>query len=465
MKKTELRLLLILCMSLVMVISISAKPSFVKYNYARSCPASEQFDLKVNGEEVFVYHTSAGDFAAFGSNDEVAIEVEYFENIYDVFVLPRRLDIEPEVEENRIKFKLPAHEKILIEVNTNDGKEQLFIYSNEIVEERPNPEARGMHYFKGGQIYEVGNLELKDNETLFIEAGAVVRGRVRVNSAKNITIAGNGVLDGSYYSKHGTGGHFVRIKDCQNAKVEDIIMIEPPGWMLVLYHSENVKINNIKQLGSGHGTDGIDIVASRKVRINNCILRNGDDCIVVKSTKDRTDKYGELHLNEYSGPQDIVATGCAVHANGGGQAFEIGHELRLDPVKDITFQDCDVLGVHGQGGVFGIHNAESATVSNVTYKNIRVDHYYNKLIDIRIIESRWSTQKEDGYVKNVKLEDIHVTNSIYNPGYSISLIGGYNADHKVKNVTIKDFYIDGKKITNADQLDLFIKQAENVTIK
>jgi len=444
---------------------LTGNDGFVKYNYARSCPASRQFDLKVNGEEVFVYHTSAGDFAAFGSDNEVAIEVEYFENLYDVFVLPRRLNIEPELEENRINFNLPAHEKILIEVNTNDGKEQLFIYSNEIVKKRPNPDSKGMHYFKGGQIYEVGTLELQDNETLFIEAGAVVRGRVRVNSAKNITIAGNGVLDGSYYSKHGTGGHFVRIKDCQNAEVKDIIMIEPPGWMLVLYHSENVKINNIKQLGRGHGTDGIDIVASRKIKINNCILRNGDDCIVVKSTKDRTDKYGELKLNEYSGPQDIVAAGCAVQANGGGQAFEIGHELRLNPVKDITFKDCDVLGVHGQGGVFGIHNAESATVSNVTYKNIRVDHYYNKLIDIRIIESRWSTQKEDGHVKNVRLENIHVTNSIYNPGYSISLIGGYNEEHKVKNVTIKDFYIDGKKITNPDQLDLFTKQVEDVIIK
>lgn len=32
-------------------------------------------------------------------------------------------------------------------------------------------------------------------------------------------------------------------------------------------------------------------------------------------------------------------------------------------------------------------------------------------------------------------------------------------------VTIQDFYIDGHKITHADELDLFIKQAQDVVIK
>jgi hypothetical protein len=154
-----------------------------------------------------------------------------------------------------------------------------------------------------------------------------------------------------------------------------------------------------------------------------------------------------------------------VQSDGGGQALEIGHELILNPVRNILFLDSDVLGVHGQGGVFGIHNCDGATVSDVLYQDIRVDHYYNKLIDMRIIKSRWSREEEAGHVKNVVIRDIFVKNSIYNPGYSVSLIGGYDDKHKIENVTIENFYIDGKKITNPDQLDLYIKQAENVEIK
>ncbi|MCO6480072.1 MAG: hypothetical protein J5I94_25765, partial [Phaeodactylibacter sp.] len=170
-------------------------------------------------------------------------------------------------------------------------------------------------------------------------------------------------------------------------------------------------------------------------------------------------------LNAIQGPEDIVATGCSVQANGGGQAFEIGHELILNPVRNIQFTDCDVLGVHGQGGVFGIHNCDGAAISNVRYENIRVDHYYNKLIDMRIIKSRWSKEEKVGLVKDVVLKDIRVRNSIYNPGYSISLIGGYDAEYQVENVIIEDFYINGKKITHADELDLYVKQARNVIFR
>jgi len=80
----------------------------------------------------------------------------------------------------------------------------------------------------------------------------------------------------------------------------------------------------------------------------------------------------------------------------GGQAMEIGHELRTASVRDIRFRDCDVLAVHGHGGVFGIHNADRATVSDVLYENIRVEHHYEKLVDFRIVKSRWSKDDQRG---------------------------------------------------------------------
>lgn len=432
----------------------------VYHTYPRICPRSDEFKVRVNDKEVFVYHTSAGNFVSFESDVPVSIEVELSKKPENITILPLRLDITPLIEDTVLKFDLPPFEKVLIET---DDMEQLFIYANRIKIEKPDPRTPGIHYFESGQVYEVGTLHLKDDETLYIEGGAVVRGRILATSAKNIRIAGYGVLDGGFFSKYGIHSHHIRLEDCQDARIEDLIMIEPPGWMLVLYHCRNVKINNIKQLGKGHGTDGIDIVASGKVRIEDSMLRNGDDCIVVKSFLRK--RYSKPVLNEVKGPEDILVKGCSVQSNGGGQAFEIGHELILDPVRNIRFIDCDVLGVHGQGGVFGIHNCDGATVSDVLYQNIRVDHYYNKLIDLRIIKSRWSREDKVGHVRNIVLKDIYVKNSIYNPGYSISLIGGYDDTHKIKNVGIENFYIDGKKITNPDRLDLYIKQAENVVIK
>lgn len=41
----------------------------------------------------------------------------------------------------------------------------------------------------------------------------------------------------------------------------------------------------------------------------------------------------------------------------------------------------------------------------------------------------------------------------------------YDANHQIRNVVFDNFYLDGEKVTNADQLDLYIKQAGGVKFK
>ncbi len=439
---------------------IHSESGIVKYEYPHICPASKDYKVMINGEELFVYYTSAGSFVAFESKEEVEVEIWTKTPVEDANIAPNRLDIEPEFKEHAITFTMPAPEKIMVEI---EGMEQLFIYANDIEENKPDPEDENIHYFKGGQIYEVGELVLNDNETVYIEGGAVVRGNIRSTSAKNVKISGCGVLDHGYYRGIRPRPRFVLFEDCQNVTIEDVIMIEPESWMITLYISDGVNINNIKQLGAGHGSDGVDIVGTNNVHVHNSMLRNGDDCIVIKSFKRA--QYAENVLNEWTGVNNVLVTDCAVQSNGGGQAFEIGHELTRGPIQNIKYQNCDVMGVHGQGGVFGIHNSDHAHIENVMYENIRVDHFYNKLVDLRIVKSRWSHDEERGSAENIYFKDIDVKVSIYNPGYSISLIGGYDQNHRIKNVTFDNFRLDGKKITSADQLDLYLKQAEGVRFK
>ncbi len=432
----------------------------VTYNYPSICPASSDYQVRVNGKEVFAYYTSAGTFAAFESEVKVNVEVWTRKPAESVNIYPRRYDIEPETEHHRVSFEMPAGAKILVEM---DDMEQLFLYANSPEETRPNPDVEGVHYFREGQVYEVGLLKLRDNETLYIEGGAVVRGSIHATSAQNVKIGGRGVLDHSYYKGVSPRPRFVLFEDCRDVTIRDVIMIEPESWMVTLYHSDGVSISNLKELGAGHGSDGVDVVASKNVHIDNCMFRNGDDCIVMKSF--RREQFVDPVLNEWDGVSNVLVTRCAVQANGGGQAFEIGHEITRGPVQNIRFDNCDVMGVHGQGGVFGIHNSDDAHIRNILYRDIRVDHFYNKLVDFRIIKSRWTRDEDRGSAENIRLEDIDVAVSIYNPGYSISLIGGYDENHLIRNVVFDNFRMDGKKIRNADQMDLFIKQAEGVVFE
>jgi hypothetical protein len=256
----------------------------------------------------------------------------------------------------------------------------------------------------------------------------------------------------------------ILLEGCSRAVVEDIVVIEPSAWMVVLGACQDVLVRNIKELGEPAGSDGIDIVGSRQIRVENCICRSGDDCVVIKSL-DLRPHDPDAALDYSLDVHDIQISGCALLSNRGGQTMEIGHELRTASVSDIRFLDIDVLGVHQFGAPFGIHNADRATVSDVIYENIRVEHHYDKLVDFRIIKSRWSRDSERGSIRNITLNNIDVAISVYNPGYTCSLIGGYDAQHGIEHIQFNNFRLNGKPALSADDLDLYCKHAIDISFR
>lgn len=432
----------------------------ITYTYPRISPKSASFKVKAGSKDIFVYNTSAGDFAAFACTGIVEVEIETQGTVGNVRIAPARHGIEPKISGNRILLRLQKPVHLLIEI---DGLPQLYLYCDAPDPNLPAPTDPKVRFFANGQVYEVGELRLGDNETLYIEGGAVVRGCIRATSARGVRIAGRGVLDGSYYRSNDRHRSIV-LEGCRDSRVDDIIMIEPTAWMIMLGLCQDVTVRNVKQLGSVGSSDGVDIVGSRRIRVEDCFCRNGDDCIAIKSLDLRP--HDSTVTMDYSADvEDIEISGCAFIANIGGQALEIGHELRTASVRNIRFRDCDILGVHGYGAPFGIHNADRAMVSDVLYEDIRVEHYYNKLIEFRVVKSRWSKDEQRGQIRNVTLRNIDVTVSIYNPGYSCSVIGGLDARHTIEHVHFENFRLNGKAAASADDVDLYCKQTKDVTFR
>jgi hypothetical protein len=431
------------------------------YNYPRIAPVSKDFTLRANGKEIFVYQTSAGPFAAFSCDGAVTIEIEVRRNVSDdIHISPISRGIVHSINGNTISFEIPGPMLLCL---MEDLMPQLYIYANPPENNPPDATDPNVFYYKAGQVYEVGDMELKSNQTLFIEGGAIVRGALHASSAENIRIAGYGILDGSYFTDNDKR-RSILLEGCKNSLIEDIIMIEPTSWMILLGLSDSITVRNIKQLGSVTTTDGIDVVGSRHIRIENSFLRNGDDCVAIKSFDiGRYEKKATMNFSR--DVYDVEVNGCIMISFLGGHAFEIGHELTTESIRDIRFRNCDVLGIHGHGGVFGINNCDRAVVSDILYENIRVEHYYNKLVNLRVIKSRYHRDEERGHIRNIRFKNIYITNSKFNPGYSTSVIGGYDAEHLVDDVVFENFRINNVKVTNGDQMDLFVKQAKGIKFK
>ncbi|MGE5557095.1 MAG: glycosyl hydrolase family 28 protein [Bacillota bacterium] len=431
------------------------------YQYPRSCPRSKEYEVSVNGEPIVVYQTSTAAFACVSFEGRVAVEVKTKFPVSKAQIRPLARGIQAAVDGCAVEFYLERPMCLFIDI---EGGDALYFFGNPPELDAPSPDDANVRYFKAGQIYEVGELKLGNDEILYIEGGAIVRGCIRSTGAKNVGIRGFGILDGSFTEGLSNFRRLALFEQCEDVTVQDVILIEPLSWMLVLGACRGVRVSNIKEIGKVVGSDGVDIVGSRDVLVEACFIANNDDCVAIKSIF--FDKQRFPGRTDWGGDVENVLVRACVFLNGqAGNAMEIGHELRTDSISNITFRDCDVLSVHGFGAVFSIHNADRAVISGVLYEDIRIEHCFDRFIDFRVMRSRWGRDERRGRIRDIRLKNIHWRRTVFNEGYTLSLISGFNADHTVENVIIEDLYIDGQKTTNPDDIALYTKYAKGIVMK
>ena len=377
-------------------------------------------------------------------------------------VKPWRTGITCETKGNTVSFEIDRPVKVQVEI---PGLPQLFIWVAAPETDRPDPEDANVRYYEGGHYHDAGEIRLESGQTLYLEAGAVVRGYVRAIGAENIRIAGHGILDGSGYSRSaGTAEHMVQLAACRNVTVRDITLIHPSAWMIVPGNCERVHIANIKEIGEVMCSDGIDVVGSRHVLIEDCFLRNNDDCVVIKACFKKHKSKDSPEWDFRRDVHDVTVRDCALCKAQGGNAMELGYELATDAIRDITFESIDVLHTSGDGAVFSIHNGDRATISDITFRDIHIEHCYSKFIDFRIVNSRYNEDAERGHVRDIRFEDIHWTTNRFNAGSTISLMSGYDADHRIEAVHFKGIFIDGEAVEAIDRLELCQRHCKDITL-
>lgn len=174
-------------------------------------------------------------------------------------------------------------------------------------------------------VFYTGGLRLRSNTTLYLKAGAILRGSrnpedyyayrddkieplkefvlppkvketgstlpysdwnsglIKVISAKNIAIIGEcgSYIDGmDCYNPEGEEGyrgpHAINIFDTENITLEGYTIINSANWAHNIYCSKNITAKNLTVLG---GHDGFDVRTCDNILIEDCEFRTGDDCV------------------------------------------------------------------------------------------------------------------------------------------------------------------------------------------
>ncbi|GEO11898.1 glycosyl hydrolase family 28 protein [Segetibacter aerophilus] len=472
------------------------------YPTTKGLTASQDYEVTVNGKKVFVYVSPVpAAYCSFDMSGPVDITIKANRDIKWVDVRPKIAGIQPVFKDSTIKLHLSKPVQLSIELN-GSIRSPLFIFANPSEVNKPNKNDQNVIYFEGGKIHYPGIINVKSNQTVYIEGGAVVVGVIKAKAASNIKVLGRGVLDGTYNIRlndsvikasandtsllrnmKGSYNRFVEFTDCDNVTLEGITLHNSTTWQVVPIHTNNIHINNIKIVSDQASDDGIDVVRSTKVLIENSFIRTKDDCVVIKA-----------HMNyPKSEPVDgVLVQNCTFWNALWGNGLEIGFELNAAEIKNIVFKNCDIIHIEA-GAAFSIHNAGTGHVKNVTFENIRIEDARQKLFDFAIFRSQYSEDgtrdeaerrrlylngawdgvlkvpaadkaahaKFRGNISGVVLKNISVTDGLF----PYSVFYGYDSEHNVKNVTIDNLVIHGKKITKLSDARLYMEQAENISVK
>ena len=435
------------------------------YRHPKSLQRSVAFSVRINGEQAEVLHTDVADFVICALAPEdfpAAVEVVPSAPATAATIHPQSKQISAALEGGAVRFTLSQAEKLSIAIS---GSKALYLFANPPETNPPAPGDPSVVTFPAGQVSESPTLALEDGQTLYLPGGAVLKSRIHIKGKSGIRICGHGVFDGSFYSRE-TDGHVpsIIIERCTDVLVEDITMIRPQGWMLLLAACKGATVRNLKEIGEVVCSDGIDVVGSSDVLIEDCFLHNNDDCVVIKALFLRDKSISESGIDARENVENVLVRRCTFANWHAGNAMEIGHELTVDSIRNITFADIDVLHVHGTGAVFSLHNNDRALVENVLFENIRIEHCYDRLIDFRISKSRYSSDAERGRIRGVVLRDIRWTRTPFNLGYTISLIGGWDAGHTIEDVAIENFVIDGVPVRHLDELEICARHCHNLRV-
>jgi len=425
----------------------------VLYDAPNGAEAANDFMLEVNGKKVFVYNTRLAAFAYFSFDGKVDIKVIPGRPVYNFDVRPESANIQPTSYRDQIHFTLDRPANLSVEINKNI-KRPLFIFANPLETDIPDPNNKDVVFFKSDSIYNVGTIKIKSSQTVYIEGGAIVRGTFIADKGKNIKILGRGIIDNRRYKRGEVRP--IEINRCNHVLLEGIILAENRHWSCASFASKNVTYRNIKIVSANDWDDGIDIVGSQNILVDNCFIRTKDDCIAIKS--------GVNYYTDFNSSYDVdnITVQNSVLWNGvWGNGLEIGFETRTDTIKNITFRNCDLIHVEGPEGTFTIHNGDRAVVKNVLYEDIRVEDSRGYLIDFKILESRYSKDKSRGYIRDIYFKNITVEGDIF----PTSVIMGFDEIHKVSNVTLENFKIHGQKVTSTYNGLITTIHAENINYK
>ena len=237
--------------------------------------------------------------------------------------------------------------------------------------------------------------------------------------------------------KDGLRPQLVSFNKCEGILLEDITLLRSPFWVIHPLHSTDITVRRVKMINDGPNGDGCDPECCDRVLIEDCFFNTGDDCIAIKSGRNRDGRERNMPS------KNIIIRRCEMKNGHGGVV--VGSEIS-GGCQNVFAHDC-VMDSPELERVLRIktNSCRGGIIENINMRNIKVGVCKESVLKINLDYEPKEVCCRGNFptVRNIYMENVTSEQS----KYGVQIIG-LEEDTYVYDVTVKDCHFNGVKDGN-----------------
>ena len=256
-----------------------------------------------------------------------------------------------------------------------------------------------------------------------------------------------------FTAEDGLRPQLVSFNKCEGILLEDITLLRSPFWVIHPLHSTDITVRRVKMINDGPNGDGCDPECCDRVLIEDCFFNTGDDCIAIKSGRNRDGRERNMPS------KNIIIRNCEMKNGHGGVV--VGSEIS-GGCQNVYAHDC-VMDSPELERVLRIktNSCRGGIIENINMRNIKVGVCKESVLKINLDYEHNEICCRGYYptVRNIYMENVTSEKS----QYGVQIIG-LDEDTYVYDITVKNCKFNGVKDGNFSSGKTRNVQFENLFI-
>jgi polygalacturonase len=230
---------------------------------------------------------------------------------------------------------------------------------------------------------------------------------------------------------------FIQPYRSTNVLIEGVTIRNSPMWEINPVLCRNVTVRDVKISSHGPNNDGCDPESSTDVLIDNCEFDTGDDCIAIKSGRNRDGRRVAIPS------QNIIVRNCSMKDGHGG--VTIGSEASGD-VRNVFVENCKMDSPHLNVALrIKTNSFRGGKIENIFMNDCTVGQVAGAVLDVDLFYEEGEGGAFTPLVRNIVLEKVTCRKS----KYAVSLRGYKSAP--LRDITLKACVFDHVEKENVIQ--------------